>query len=184
MRLCHSFALPAQSSPAPGEPAAHRFEQQQVVGADASIAQAALSYLTMQYTQLYDEDLALMQGRQSALDDRVRRKAGDEASTVFLPDPDPDKVHLVELGRERFCVRRWQDRWIVHGAVCPHLLGPLADADILEDGTVTCPWHGYRFDVTTGEPVNAQCRALPSPPQLAHVPGGMKLFWPDAPEDR
>jgi nitrite reductase (NADH) small subunit len=34
--------------------------------------------------------------------------------------------------------------------VCPHQGGPLAKGCLV--GTVvTCPWHGWQFDVTTGE---------------------------------
>lgn len=34
--------------------------------------------------------------------------------------------------------------------VCPHQGGPLAEGG-LEGNVVTCPWHGWQFDVTTGE---------------------------------
>ena len=35
--------------------------------------------------------------------------------------------------------------------VCPHEGGPLAEGAV--NGTVvTCPWHGWTFDVRTGEP--------------------------------
>ena len=38
--------------------------------------------------------------------------------------------------------------------VCPHRGGPLGEG-YLENNGVTCPWHGWRFDVTTGQsPVN------------------------------
>lgn len=34
--------------------------------------------------------------------------------------------------------------------ICPHQGGPLADGVV--DGTmVTCPWHGWQFDVRTGK---------------------------------
>ena len=33
---------------------------------------------------------------------------------------------------------------------CPHQGGPLADG-WLENGLVTCPWHGWCFDVRTGK---------------------------------
>ncbi len=34
--------------------------------------------------------------------------------------------------------------------ICPHQGGPLADGPV--DGTiVTCPWHGWQFDVCTGK---------------------------------
>lgn len=34
--------------------------------------------------------------------------------------------------------------------VCPHQGGPLADG-VLEGTCVSCPWHGWQFDVTTGK---------------------------------
>jgi nitrite reductase/ring-hydroxylating ferredoxin subunit len=37
----------------------------------------------------------------------------------------------------------------VTDAACPHNGGPLARG-IIRDGTVTCPWHWYRFDLQTG----------------------------------
>ncbi len=33
---------------------------------------------------------------------------------------------------------------------CPHAGGPLGDGT-LRGNIVTCPWHGWRFDVCTGE---------------------------------
>jgi nitrite reductase/ring-hydroxylating ferredoxin subunit len=33
--------------------------------------------------------------------------------------------------------------------VCPHQGGPLGNGK-LDGCTVTCPWHGWQFDVTTG----------------------------------
>jgi nitrite reductase/ring-hydroxylating ferredoxin subunit len=36
---------------------------------------------------------------------------------------------------------------------CPHRGGPLGEGDL--DGTViACPWHGWRWDVTSGANVN------------------------------
>jgi nitrite reductase/ring-hydroxylating ferredoxin subunit len=34
--------------------------------------------------------------------------------------------------------------------ICPHQGGPLAEGDV-EGTTVTCPWHGWQFDVRTGK---------------------------------
>ena len=33
---------------------------------------------------------------------------------------------------------------------CLHLKGPLAQG-ALEESVITCPWHGWQYDVTTGE---------------------------------
>jgi nitrite reductase (NADH) small subunit len=34
--------------------------------------------------------------------------------------------------------------------VCPHAGGPLGRG-VLEGNVVTCPWHGWQFDVTSGQ---------------------------------
>jgi len=39
-------------------------------------------------------------------------------------------------------------------AACPHRGGPLEEGD-LEGAVVTCPWHGWRWDVTTGASLTA-----------------------------
>ncbi len=42
--------------------------------------------------------------------------------------------------------------------ICPHQGGPLAEG-LVEGTTVTCPWHGWPFDVRTGAtPVSAKVR--------------------------
>jgi nitrite reductase (NADH) small subunit len=38
--------------------------------------------------------------------------------------------------------------------ICPHRGGPLGEGAV-EGNVVSCPWHGWQFDVTTGvSPVN------------------------------
>lgn len=32
---------------------------------------------------------------------------------------------------------------------CPHMGGPLCKGE-LENSTVTCPWHGWQFDISSG----------------------------------
>jgi nitrite reductase/ring-hydroxylating ferredoxin subunit len=32
---------------------------------------------------------------------------------------------------------------------CPHRGGPLGEGD-LDEATITCPWHGFQFEVTSG----------------------------------
>jgi len=34
--------------------------------------------------------------------------------------------------------------------ICPHAGGPLGKGK-LQGNTVTCPWHGWQFDVSTGQ---------------------------------
>ena len=131
------------------------------------MAAATLAYLQAQYHTLYDEDETLMRGRQTALD-QVKEKTGTATRwEARICDLDPLKVHSVELAGKRFCVRQHEGQWIVHSAVCPHMLGPLDDLDALSsEGVLTCPWHGYRFDARTGDSLTGKCGALPKAPHL------------------
>lgn len=38
--------------------------------------------------------------------------------------------------------------------ICPHAGGPLGEGQ-LEGTVVTCPWHGWQFDVTNGQNVRS-----------------------------
>ena len=49
-----------------------------------------------------------------------------------------------------YCVANVDGTIAVLDGVCPHEEGPLGEG-IIEDGRVVCPWHGYAFDVRTGE---------------------------------
>lgn len=145
-----------------------------------------LQVLTDVYTQLYDEDVPLMSGRQVALDGRRRRqdlKANAtgrvEYSVGELSALEASGMKIVELPEARFCVRKWQGEWIAHSADCPHLLGPLEGQDICEDQTIVCPWHGYRFDVLSGENRDGKCGGLAAAPQLVERDGSLFLVPQD-----
>ena len=61
----------------------------------------------------------------------------------------------------------------VQAADCPHLRGPLEDA-LHKTGEIKCPWHGYRFNVDSGEcvsPVEANCK-LPTAPTIDYRENG------------
>lgn len=38
----------------------------------------------------------------------------------------------------------------VMDGICPHQGGPLAEGEVV-DCVVTCPWHGWQFDIRTGQ---------------------------------
>jgi len=42
--------------------------------------------------------------------------------------------------------------------VCPHQGGPIGEGKV-EDGCIYCPWHGWQFDLATGEHVHGMGRA-------------------------
>ena len=108
------------------------------------------------YTRLYDEDVAMMVARQAHLDRRV--EGTSERERVVGPvDQLAERLIVSFRGRDLVLVQHEGD-WHVFPAVCPHQLGPLAQAPLIA-GTVTCPWHGYQFDVRTGANLSGQsCR--------------------------
>jgi len=57
----------------------------------------------------------------------------------------------------RIAVFHTADGWRALAGVCPHEGGPLADG-IVAKRCVTCPLHGWRFDLDTGVAVNADAR--------------------------
>ncbi|MBK6511221.1 MAG: Rieske (2Fe-2S) protein [Haliea sp.] len=129
-----------------------------------------LDALRMQYALLYDEDLLLMQGRQRALDNHSRW-SGNEAASIGASEPLEIFVgeagSIAATGRMsvdtptgRYCVRRHAGTWLVHSAMCPHMLGPLDEATVDAQGVITCPWHGYRFDLFSGKSLQGRCPSL------------------------
>ncbi len=63
-----------------------------------------------------------------------------------IPD---DMGKLVEVnGKEIALFKTGGKVYAIH-SICPHQGGPLAEGGL--DGTiVTCPWHGWSFDVVSG----------------------------------
>jgi nitrite reductase (NADH) small subunit len=55
----------------------------------------------------------------------------------------------VAVAGRRIAVFRTPEGHRAIGAVCPHEGGPLADG-LVTDSCVTCPLHGWRFDLRTG----------------------------------
>lgn len=56
----------------------------------------------------------------------------------------------VEVDGRRIAVFRTPEGWAAIDHACPHAGGPLGDG-IVSDRCVTCPLHGRRFSLDTGE---------------------------------
>ncbi|MGV8997203.1 MAG: Rieske (2Fe-2S) protein [Parvibaculaceae bacterium] len=111
---------------------------------DAQAAKAGQNLITL-YTKLWDEDEAMMVARQEALDARDGR--------THAPVPLGPLKHLprlIETESGPVCVREFAGKVVAYPARCPHLKAPLQHAEPDADGIITCPWHGYRFDIQTG----------------------------------
>ena len=57
------------------------------------------------------------------------------------------------LGAGRYAVGNVDGDLFAVTRRCRHLLADLADGSIDDDGCLTCPWHGAKYDVTTGRMV-------------------------------
>ena len=70
---------------------------------------------------------------------KVAKKSEIPADTGKLVQAEGKDIALFKIG----------DKVCAIYSVCPHQGGPLDEGGV--DGkTVTCPWHGWQFDVTTG----------------------------------
>lgn len=139
------------------------------------------------YDRLWSEDLAMMQRRQVVLDAAAARRdargrAVDRTPAVQVLGPvaqlrrsapvvvatPTGPLRIVTIGADL----------VAHPTVCPHLGGPLDDAPVV-DGCITCPWHGYRFDVRTGKPVGSHRCKLPASPKVVVDPDTheARLVW-------
>jgi len=64
----------------------------------------------------------------------------------------PGTAKCVEAGGKQIAVFNVAGAFHAIDNLCLHRGGPLAEGEI--DGTlVTCPWHGWQYDVTTGKNV-------------------------------
>lgn len=81
----------------------------------------------------------------------------------------------IVIGDEEIAVFRTRDGG-VHAvqATCPHLGGELADG-IVGAGKVSCPLHGYSFELATGEPVKNPCAALRTYPVEVTASGELRI---------
>ncbi len=77
-------------------------------------------------------------------------------AVASLDDLPEGEVIEAMVGERALAVARVGDEVYALDNVCPHAGGPLGDGS-LEGCELTCPWHGWTFDVTTG-----QCAMDPS----------------------
>jgi len=63
------------------------------------------------------------------------------------------KGMVVEVGDKCLAVFKVGGAFHVIDNTCLHRGGPLGEGDVEED-TVTCPWHGWEYNIKTGQCVN------------------------------
>lgn len=127
--------------------------------------QYAKSYIE-QYTKLYDEDLWMMARRQEQLNNLAKAKKTTPQISLSLGKLSEVQAKLplkFEFNHQSYRLIDMGDTLIAHALSCPHMFGPLHDADV-QKGTLICPWHGYQFDLKTRKCISGQrCTLAPAP---------------------
>jgi nitrite reductase/ring-hydroxylating ferredoxin subunit len=120
------------------------------------------------YTRLYDEDVAMMSDRQAQLDAN-RSRTAQASSRPVLGTLEQVRLKLpmtIEERGRRFRIVEMGGKLIAHSTVCPHTLGPLGTT-LVTNGIIECPWHGYRFDIATGESISGHNCNLARAPRIS-----------------
>ena len=77
----------------------------------------------------------------------------NRVKVAAVSDVPSGEGRVVEAGDFTLAVFNVDGRFFAIDNRCVHRGGPLGEGP-LDDHTVMCPWHGWRFDVTTGANVN------------------------------
>lgn len=74
----------------------------------------------------------------------------EEVTVAKVGDVPPGEGRVVELEDKVLAVFNRDGDFCVIDNTCLHRGGPLGEGE-LEGRVVTCPWHGWEYDVTTGK---------------------------------
>jgi nitrite reductase/ring-hydroxylating ferredoxin subunit len=75
-----------------------------------------------------------------------------------------DHPQLVTVGKTRICLVRRGELFFAVQDSCSHNGESLSGGKINYLGEVVCPWHGYRFDLSTGRATDSSCADLKTYP--------------------
>jgi nitrite reductase/ring-hydroxylating ferredoxin subunit len=135
------------------------------------------AYLQL-YTLLWDQDESMMARREARLAARPEPALADAVRLGPLAALRARLPLALQLGGRGYRMVEIEGELFAHATECPHRLGPLEDAALV-DGCVRCPWHGYRFDVSTGRSADGRKLRLASAPhvEVDSSTGEASLCW-------
>ncbi len=70
------------------------------------------------------------------------------ATTAELPPP--GEAREFTLDGAAICVANQNGKCFAMGNTCAHRGGPLSEG-VVDMGKMVCPWHGWQFDLVTGQ---------------------------------
>jgi nitrite reductase (NADH) small subunit len=74
---------------------------------------------------------------------------GDFVKVAQTSDLAPGECKTVSVNGQEIALFNVDGKFYALDNTCPHQGGPLGEG-MLDGTVVTCPWHGWRFDVCTG----------------------------------
>jgi nitrite reductase (NADH) small subunit len=105
-------------------------------GSQASIDKGTVHQLAV---QIYERNLGLYRS--------IEYKEMKIGSVAEIPD---GERKIVEVEGISIGIFHYHGDWYALRNSCLHRSGPVCTGS-LKDGILTCPWHGYQYDVTNGE---------------------------------
>ena len=69
-------------------------------------------------------------------------------------DVPPGKIYEFQVGGSAIAIANVAGKLHAINSICAHQGGPLGEGE-LEGQIVTCPWHAWQYDVTTGKVVQS-----------------------------
>lgn len=78
---------------------------------------------------------------------------GKPAKIAEKSDLNPGECKVVEVEGKTLAIFNVDGSFYALDNTCLHRGGPLGEGE-LDEKIVTCPWHGWRYDVTTGANAN------------------------------
>ena len=142
-----------------------------------ALERAVLAVLTEQLSRVYGEgkEPETYEPKQELSEELVHELAEDSyerASGLIKPSgyrraPAGPAAEIPEGGRKivevdghSVGIFHLKDRWVALSNSCLHRGGPVCTG-ALEGTTLTCPWHGYQYDLLTGRLLLDQSTTLP-----------------------
>jgi nitrite reductase (NADH) small subunit len=75
----------------------------------------------------------------------------DLVTVARVDEVPPGTVKEVRVGDEPIALANCERAFYATQGRCLHLEGPLGQGRLDEQCFLTCPWHGWRYDVRTGK---------------------------------
>jgi nitrite reductase/ring-hydroxylating ferredoxin subunit len=75
---------------------------------------------------------------------------GEFVTVAKVEEIPPGTVRTVSAGEELIALANFDGSFYAMQHACRHLKGPLGQGT-LHGRLLACPWHGWRYDVTTGK---------------------------------